>query len=301
MKNRDSKLPKILVIVGPTASGKSDLAVLLAKELNGEVVSADSRQVYRGMDIGSGKITKTEMRNVPHYLLDVASPKRVFSVAQYKQQAEKAIKDILNRGKLPIICGGTGFYIQALVDGLILPEVKADQKLRKKLSQMSANELFLKLKKLDPKRAKNIDTKNSVRLMRAIEIATALGKVPPLRETKRYTPLFIGLNVPQETLHARISLRLTKRMRAGMVSEVKNLIVDGVSTKRMEALGLEYRFVSRFLNKEMSKTQMLHKLEAAIKQYAKRQYTWFRRDKRIQWIDYKDRTTALTLARDFLS
>ncbi len=300
MTKINQKLPKIVVIVGPTAGGKSDLAVLLAKELNGEVISADSRQVYRGMDIGSGKITKTEMQNVPHHLLDVASPKRIFTVAEYKQQAERAIKDILNRGKLPIVCGGTGFYIQALVDGLILPEVKADPNLRKKLSQISANELFLILKKLDPKRAKNIDTKNSVRLIRAIEIATTLGKVPPLREIKRYTPLFIGLNVPQATLHARISLRLTKRMRAGMVSEVKHLLIEGVSAKRMEALGLEYRFIKRLLNKELSKAKMLQELEVAIKQYAKRQYTWFRRDKRIHWIEYRDRTKALTLARDFI-
>lgn len=300
MKKRDINLPKIVVIVGPTASGKSDLAVLLAKELNGEVVSADSRQVYRGMDIGSGKITKTEMRKVPHHLLDVASPNRVFSVAEYKQSGERAIKDILSREKLPIVCGGTGFYIQALVDGLVLPEVKADPMLRKKLSQMSASLLFTMLKKIDPKRAKSIDAKNSVRLIRAIEIATSLGKVPQLMKESKYTPFFIGLNVPQVTLHERISLRLTKRMQRGMVSEVKNLIEGGVSAKRMEALGLEYRFIKRFLNKELSKAQMLQDLEVAIKQYAKRQYTWFRRDKRIHWIDYKDRIKALTLARDFL-
>ncbi len=300
MRKIYQKLPKIVVIVGPTASGKSDLAVLLAKELNGEVISADSRQVYRGMDIGTGKITKSEMQKIPHHLLDVASPTRVFGVAQYKRRAELAINDILNRGKLPIICGGTGFYIQALVDGLILPDVKADQKLRKKLSQVSTNELFLILKKLDPKRANNIDSKNSVRLIRAIEIAMSLGKVPQLKNESKYTPLFIGLNVREQTLHERISLRLMKRMRRGMVSEVKHMIENGVSVKRMEELGLEYRFISRFLNKEMSKAQMLKDLETAIRQYAKRQYTWFRRDKRIQWIDYSDRAKALILAKVFL-
>ena len=300
MKKLDSKLPKIIVVVGPTASGKSDLAVLLAKELNGEVISADSRQVYRGMDIGSGKITKNEMRKIPHHLLDVASPKRVFSVAEYKQHAERAIKDILASGKLPIVCGGTGFYVQALVDGLIFPEVKADQKLRKKLSQMSSSELFIMLKKIDSSRAKNIDAKNCVRLIRAIEIALTLGKVPPIKKVTKYSPLFIGLDVPLPTLYERIALRLTKRMRAGMVSEVKHLREEGVSAKRMEALGLEYRFISRYLNKEVSKAQMLDELETEIKQYAKRQYTWFRREKRIHWIEYTDQVKALKLAQDFL-
>lgn len=300
MKKNNPKLPKLIVIVGPTASGKSDLAVLLAKELNGEVISADSRQVYRGMNIGSGKITKTEMQKIPHHLLDVASPTRVFSVAQYKHRAERAIEDILKRGKLPIVCGGTGFYIQALVDGLMLPEVKADPSLRKKLSQMSTAELFIILKKLDPKRAKNIDTKNSVRLIRAIEIVMALGKVPLLLKEIKYTPFFIGLNVPLPALYERISLRLTKRLRAGMVSEVKHLLETGVSAKRMEALGLEYRFIARYLNKEMDKAQMTQELETAIKQYSKRQYTWFRRDKRVHWIEYTNQAQALTLARDSL-
>ena len=300
MKKLDSKLPRIIVIVGPTASGKSDLAVLLAKEFKGEVISADSRQIYRGMDIGSGKITKSEMHKIPHHLLDVASPKRVFTAAQYKQRAEQAIKDILARGKIPIVCGGTGFYIQALIDGLIFPEVKADPKLRKKLSQMKTAALFNMLKKIDPSRAKHIDAKNSVRLIRAIEIALTLGKVPSIKKVTKYNPLWIGLEVPLPILHQRISLRLTKRMRVGMISEVKHLRVGGVSAKRMEAFGLEYRFISRYLNKEVSKAQMLEELETAIKQYAKRQYTWFRRDKRIHWIEYKDQAKALSLAQDFL-
>lgn len=300
MKKNSPKLPKIIVIVGPTASGKSDLAVLLAKELNGEVISADSRQVYRGMDIGSGKITQKEMQKIPHHLLDVASPTRIFSVAQFKQKGEQTVTDIIKRDKLPIVCGGTGFYIQALVDGLMLPDVRADLKLRKRFSIMNTGELFIMLKKIDPKRAKNIDSKNKVRLIRALEIAMTLGKVPPLKHEAKYSPLFIGLNVPLPTLHERISLRLNKRMRAGMVSEVKRLLLSGVSTKRMEALGLEYRYIARFLNKQTDKSQMLKELEASIKQYAKRQYTWFRRDKRINWIAYTDQAEALTLARDFV-
>ena len=161
---------KLVVIVGPNASGKSDLAVKLAKKFNGEVVSADSRQVYKGMDIGTGKITKEEMQGIPHYLLDVASPKRRFSVAQYQKKAIEAIKKIQKKGKLPILCGGTGFYVQAVVDGLVFPKVKPDWKLRKKLEQKSAKGLYEYLKKLDPERAKTIEKDNKRRLIRAIEI-----------------------------------------------------------------------------------------------------------------------------------
>jgi tRNA dimethylallyltransferase len=175
MKSREKgeRLPKILVILGQTAVGKSNLAVRLAKKFNGEIISADSRQVYKGLDIGTGKITKKEMGDVPHFLLDVVSPKRKFSVSQYKKLADKAIKHILGKHKTPIIVGGTGFYIQAIVDNLVLPEVKPDLKLRKKLEKKSTEELVKILKKLDSERAREIDTKNPRRLIRAIEIARA--------------------------------------------------------------------------------------------------------------------------------
>src|SRR5579864_8715932 len=171
---------KILVILGPTATGKSDLAVGLALKFNGEIISADSRQVYKGLDIGTGKITKKEMKGVSHYLLDVASPKKTFTVSKFKELADRKIEDILKRNKLPIICGGTGFYIQSIVDNIVLPDVDRDEKLRKRLVDKSKNELLLLLKKLDPERAKTVDYNNPPRLIRAIEIATALGKVPHL-------------------------------------------------------------------------------------------------------------------------
>ena len=300
-KQQEKVLPKILVIVGPTAGGKSDLAVLLAKDLNGEIISADSRQVYRGLDIGSGKITKKEMQKIPHHLLDVSSPKRSFSVAQYKTQANRAIKGIISRGKVPIICGGTGFYIQAVVDGLMLPEVKADKALRKKLSKMSSGELCALIAKKDPFRAEHIDAKNKVRLIRALEIIMSLGKVPPLTKELLYEPLFLGLEVPQPKLRERIHIRLHKRMQQGMLKEVVRLHEEGVSYKRMEALGLEYRFLARFLQKKLTKKEMLNNLETAIVQYAKRQYTWFRRDKRVHWLAFTDTRVAITLAKNFLS
>ena len=166
-------LPKVLVICGQTATGKSDLAVMLAKKINGEVISADSRQVYKGLNIGSGKITKKEMCGIPHYLLDVVHPKQIFSIAEYQTIAQQKIQEIIARGKTPIICGGTGFYIDAITKGIVLPEVAPNTVLRKKLENKTTKELVYILTKLDPARAKTVDIQNNVRLIRAIEIATA--------------------------------------------------------------------------------------------------------------------------------
>ena len=183
---------KIIVILGQTATGKSDFAVQIAKRVlavsrvESEIISADSRQVYKDMDLGTGKITKKEMRGVPHHLLDVASPKKIFSVSDYQKLADKKIQEIFSRGHIPILCGGTGFYIDALVNGTVLPEVAPDKILRKKLDKKSTSELFKILKKLDINRAKSIDKNNRVRLIRAIEIAKTLGKVPKIsnKDTK---------------------------------------------------------------------------------------------------------------------
>ena len=276
---------KILVIVGPTATGKSDLAILLAKKLNGEVISADSRQVYTGMDIGTGKVTEKEMQGLPHHLLDVSPPKKIFTVADYKRMATKIIEEVLKRNKLPIICGGTGLYIQSIVDGLVLPEVPPNLKLRKHLKKISTEELFQELKKLDPRRARNIDSKNRVRLIRAIEITKVLGTVPKLKleKNKKYEFLQIGLNLNKEELKSKIEKRLTKRIRAGMISEVKRLRESNVSWQRLYDFGLEYRFVADYLQSKITKKAMGERLTAAINQYAKRQMTWFKRDKRIKW------------------
>ncbi|HPB60447.1 MAG TPA: tRNA (adenosine(37)-N6)-dimethylallyltransferase MiaA, partial [Candidatus Paceibacterota bacterium] len=176
-----SEKPKIVVILGPTASGKTALSIKVAQKIGGEVISADSRQVYKGLDLGTGKVTKKEMGSVPHHLLDVASPKRKFSVARYQKLANKKITEIIKRGRTPIIVGGSGFYIQAIVDNLILPDVPPNPKLRLELQGKTIHELFSILKKIDPQRAKNIDENNPVRLIRAIEIGKALGQVPKLQ------------------------------------------------------------------------------------------------------------------------
>lgn len=300
---------RILVLLGPTASGKSALAVKLARKLNGEIINADSRQVYRGLDIGSGKITKREMRGVTHHLLGMANPKRVFTVAQYQKLANRKIKEILARNNLPIICGGSGFYIQAVVDGLVLPEVKPNRKLRQKLERVwrekGTAELLKILQKLDPARAKNIDGKNHRRLIRAIEIASKLGKVPEL-QAKNKLKLnqgrnknnfeIIGLKIAPAKLKQNIRTRLEKRLKIGLVAEVRNLHErKKLSWKRLESFGLEYKFVAFYLQKKIkTKKELTERLGAAIWHYAKRQITWFKRDARVRWLREK---SALRLRR----
>jgi tRNA dimethylallyltransferase len=275
--------PKILVILGPTAVGKSDIAVSLAKKFNGEIISADSRQVFKGMDIGTGKITKKEMLGIKHYLLDIIDPMTKFNVAKYKKLADKIILEIISRGKLPIICGGTGFYIQAVVDNVIFPDVKPDEKLRAQLEKYTTEKLLKTLGKLDEKRFKTIDQNNRVRIIRAIEIAKSLGSVPKIVSDSKYNVLQIGITAPNEVLRDRIYKRLIRRMNGGMVNEIKKLHKNGMSWKRMEQLGLEYRYLSRFLTGKYSKAEMLEKLNSEIWQFARRQKSWFRRDNRIKW------------------
>lgn len=277
---------RIVVILGSTAVGKSDIAVKLARKYRGEVISADSRQVYKGLNIGTGKITKKEMRGVHHWLLDVVSPKKTFNVTDWKKLAEEKIETIFKRSKLPIICGGTGFYIQSIVDGIILPEVPPNKKLRKELEKKSLEELVAILKKLDSKRLETLDARNPVRLIRAIEIAKALGKVPKIKKVEnRYEFVQIGINLPEKELRERINKRLTSRIKKGMIKEAENLRKSGLSLKRMRELGLEYRFLADYLDKKISKEEMIQKLQTEIWKYAKRQMTWFKRDKRIKWFN----------------
>jgi len=282
------KIP-LLVVVGPTASGKTSLSIKAAQLLHGEIVSADSRQVYRGLDIGSGKVTREEMNGVPHHLLDVANPSDVYSVAQFCDDARKAIVDIHSRGKLPILCGGSAFWVYALVDNWNLPEVKPNPDLRATLSNKSTDELFKQLQQLDPVRAANIDAKNPVRLIRAIEVATELGAVPEFKSgDSLYDPAFIGIDISTEHLHANIHTRLLDRMDSGMVEEVEKLHADGLSWERMETLGLEYRYLARFLQGTLLREEMLTQLEHEIIAFSKRQMTWFKKDKRIEWLSPTD-------------
>ncbi len=274
---------KVLIIAGPTAVGKSDYAVEYAIKHNGEVISADSRQVYKGLDIGTGKITVEEMKGIPHNLLDVANPKNQFNVEKYRVLAQKAILDISSRGKLPIICGGTGFYIDAVINNTVYPNVPHNIVLRKKLNKINASELLIILNKLDSKFAKSLNNSeqyNTQRLIRSIEIATALGKVPKVKNLESpYEVKWIILEALPEKLRERIDIRLIKRLKNGMIEEVENLHKHGLSWKKMEELGLEYRYISRYLRGLITKEEMITQLKYEIWHYAKRQILWFKKYK----------------------
>ncbi len=297
---------KILVILGATSSGKSDLAVELALKHNGEVVSADSRQVYKGLDVGTGKITAREMKGIKHHLLSVASPRRAFTVSQFKKKADNAIADIASRGKLPILAGGTGFYIQAIVDNFVLPEVAPNLKLRTQLEKKNTEEIFSILKKLDPRRAKEIDKNNPRRLIRAIEIATTLGSVPhldlggPSGGIDDYDILQIGIRVDEGKLKEKISQRNEKMIDNGLLDEVKSLLKQKITKKRIRELGFEYSIPLDFIEDKITKTEMLEKMNSATWQYVKRQNTWFKRDGRIEWFDAEDDSEIKNTVTDFL-
>ena len=293
--------PQIIAVVGPTASGKTALSIEIAHLVGGEIISADSRQIYTGLDIGTGKVTKREMRGVPHHLLDVANPKRTMSVVQYERLATRAIREILKRGKVPIICGGTGQYVDAVLTTASFPEVPPNRALRKALEKLTAEKLFEKLQKLDPARAGTIDAQNPRRLIRAIEIATTLGSVPTRTEAnQRYDTLYIGLTLPKEELAERIHTRLLARMCRGMVAEARRLHDQGLSWKRMESLGLEYRFLAQFLQNKITKEKMLQGIDISSQQYSKRQMVWFKRNEKINWFEPKEQAKILKEVRKFI-
>jgi tRNA dimethylallyltransferase len=288
--------PTLYVICGPTATGKTDHAIQLAKEIDGEVISADSRQVYRGLDIGTAKVTPEEMDGIPHHLIDVTDATKTFTVADFKKLGQEAIHDILKRGKTPIICGGTGYYIDALLYDRTIPEVPANLELRKELEKLSLEELQEKLKKADLERYETIDKQNPVRLVRALEIVEALGKVPsnkellnqvqddisnttsPLLSKEGLGVVWIYLDHLDEVLEKRIHDRNVHRIENGLIEEIENLHKEGLSWERMHDLGLEYRYVSEFLQGKIESTEELIKiLDVKTRQFVKRQRTWFKK------------------------
>lgn len=290
------KKQQIIVILGPTASGKSDLAVKIARKLNGEVISADSRQVYEGLDIGSGKITKKEMMGIPHHLLSVASPKGVFTAERYRKLGKSAIRKILAKGKLPIICGGTGLYIDTLIYDYDFPKVPPQTKLRAELEELSTIRLFARISRLDPATAKRIDKNNRRRLIRAIEIVEYTGKpIPPIVKHSPYDVIKIGIAINNGKLKENIKRRLEKRLKIGMIKEVERLHKQGLSWKRLDDLGLEYRYISRYLRGLITLDQMKESILKESYQYAKRQMTWFKRDPNIIWKKKADQDSLISL------
>jgi len=275
------KKNKIIVILGPTSSGKTELAVKLAREFNGEIVSADSRQVYQGLDIGTGKDLK-EYGDIPYHLIDVTKPQKQFNLAEYQKLAYKEIDKIIKKHKTPFLVGGSGLYLQSVIDGYDLTAVKPRPLLRDFFN-------FLSLVKLQQLAVKNgiklnkSDFKNKRRLIRELEINNAkLSKSG--RSRPRYECLLLGLALPKEELKEKIERRLKKMLEEeSLILEVKKLRQRGLSWERLNELGLEYRFVAKYLQEELTYQDMFNKLNTAIRQFAKRQMTWFKRDQRIIW------------------
>ena len=282
-------LPKLIVIEGTNASGKSSLGVELAAAFGGEIVSADSRQVYRRLDLGSGKITPEEMKGVPHHLLDVRDPGEFFSMADFQRLAYEAIDGILSRGRLPFLVGGTGLYVDAVADGYELSEKAPDHGLRARLETYDTPELYAML--LEKLPDTQIDPRNRHRVMRALERLEA-DDYHPGRKTPRYELLKLGVTWPREILKQRIDQRLEARLQAGMVEEVRALLAEGISEEFMVKLGLEYKYLTWYLTGKIGYEQMVEELGNAIKKFAKRQMTWFRRDPRIHWLDMSKNPAA---------
>ncbi|MBU1131623.1 tRNA (adenosine(37)-N6)-dimethylallyltransferase MiaA [Patescibacteria group bacterium] len=284
---------KLIVILGPTSCGKTSLAVKLAKVFNGEIISADSRQVYKGMDIGAGK-DLDEYGNVPYHLIDVASPKSQFSLAEYQKLAYKAIDDIIKRGKTPFLVGGAGLYLSAVIDGYRLSDAKPDKKLREHLNTGTLEQLQKLVAKYKLQLNKS-DFNNKRRIIRNIEIFKSNDQMFTCSNVPRYDCLILGIKYPKKIIDERIDKRLIHRLeKEGMIDEVKKLHKQGVSWKKLEGFGLEYKWIACYLQKKISYDVMAEKLAIAIHQFAKRQMTWFKKDKRIKWIkDYSEAKKTL--------
>lgn len=283
----------LIVVLGPTASGKTSLAVALARKVNGEIISADSRQIYRGMDIGTGKDID-EYGNVPYHLIDICQAGYKYNLYEYLRDFKIAYNDILKRGKMPILCGGTGLYIESVLNGLELPHVPINNELRKSLETKTLEELTSILSSMKTLH-NNTDVDTAKRAIRAIEIQTYYNKHP--QEAISVVPnpindaLIIGVDIDRDNRRNRITKRLLSRLEEGMIDEVKNLISSGIDPNDLIYYGLEYKYVTMYLLGQISYDNMLSELEIAIHQFAKRQMTWFRgMEKRrgfsINWIPW---------------
>ena len=293
-----NNINKAVAVVGPTAAGKTKLAIALAHKYQGEIISADSRQVYKGMDIGTGKDLDDYYNNgqpISYHLIDIVEPTKNFDVANYQRLARQALADILNRQRLPIVVGGSGLYLQALIDNYQLSPVPPDNALRQKLEKLSVQELYQKLTEVSPALANklnNSDRHNHRRLIRYLEIILnkPANSLPRDNSQNIINWLILGIDYPMEILEQRIYDRLIQRLEnEDMIEEVYRLHEQGVDWRRLESFGLEYRFISRYLREQLDYDQMVEQLYIAIRQFAKRQKTWFKRwekqGREIHWLD----------------
>ncbi len=292
----DPRRPRLITILGPTASGKTALAVELCKHFNGEIISADSRQVYRGMDIGTGK-DLDEYQGTAHHLIDIADPTEEFNLFAYAERFSEAFTDIKQRGKLAFLVGGTGMYLDAILNRYQLTIAKSDEKARLELENKSERELIALLNSFDKNLHNTTDLNDRGRLIRAIEIAQATSQGEQHLKLPEFEPLSIGIRVDRDEIKRRITSRLKTRFKQGMLEEVEHLHQQGVSWEKLHFFGLEYRFVAEYLQGKLSYNDMYQKLNSAIHKFAKQQSKWFRNIEKkghtIHWLDQNETLCAL--------
>lgn len=289
--------PKVIVICGPTASGKTSLSIELAKKINGEIISSDSMQIYKDMDIGTAKPTKEKMENIKHYLIDFVPPNERYSVASFKQDAEKAIEEILTKGKVPIVVGGTGLYVNSLIYGIEFNSIKIDEEYRKELDKRAEKEglenLYNEAKKIDPEAIKNISKNDKKRIIRILEIYKQTGKTKTEQEIEsrkngvKYDYKVFAINMDREVLYERINKRVDIMIEQGLIQEVENL-VKKYKEFPTAMQGLGYKEVVQFINGELTKEEMIEKIKQETRRYSKRQITWFKKNKDTIWLDGLD-------------
>ena len=286
--------PTVIVICGPTASGKTALSIELAKRMNGEIVSADSMQIYKDMNIGSAKVTPEEMQEIKHYLIDCVSPDERYSVANYKQDAKKAIEEIISKGKTPIVVGGTGLYIDALIYEIEYKDIKINEEYRKQLEEIKEKDglevLYKKALEIDPKAMEKISPNDYKRITRILEIYEATGKNKTEQEAESrlnevpYNYKVFAIDYDREKLYERINKRVDIMIEKGLINEVKSLL-EKYNEFPTAMQGLGYKEVKQYLDGELSKKEMVEKIKQESRRYAKRQFTWFRKNKQTRWID----------------
>ena len=298
MKKAEKDKQKLILIVGPTAVGKTDISIKIAEKFGGEIISADSMQIYKGMDIGTAKIKDEEMRGIPHHMIDIVEPDEDFSVSDFKEKAYKYIEEIAERGNIPIAAGGTGFYVNSLVYNLNFADSGSDEEVREKYSSLAeekGNEYIMEiLRKIDPESADRININDRKRIVRAIEVYEVSGRKMSetykdfRKENEDFHLIMIGLNRDRQKLYDRINRRVDIMLEEGLVDEVRSLLERGYDKNLTSMKAIGYKEVAEYIEDSISYDEMTEILKRNSRRFAKRQLTWFRRDKRIKWFNYDD-------------